>query len=250
MKQQLKNGLIAGTVAATLFGAGFMVSAQDNATPENHDMAISAQELDMEMMSFDFYRMGFMDGFESCYMMDDGFYDDEYGYEDEGDWADFEEDFEEDFEYTELEQAPANLNVAFDAFQFHSAEQATAEGYEGTFVTYINADDARFFTVSQESFAPLSDEEVAALEAEMEADIEAMDEDMDEAFMGEFMDEEVPTLEQTLTINGTEVYVMVERVDGVTEAGAFYETDNGVVSVEGELTMSQITSVVEQLLAQ
>lgn len=243
MKQQLKNGLIAGTVAATLFGAGFMVSAQDNATPENHDMAISAQELDMEMMSFDFYRMGFMDGFESCYMMDDGFYDDEYGYEDEGDWV----DFEEDFEYIELEQAPANLNVAFDAFQFHSAEQATAEGYEGTFVSYINADDARFFTVAQESFAPLSDEEAAALETEMEA----MDEeDMDEAFMDEFMDEEVPVLEQTLTVNGTEVYVMVERVDGVTEAGAFYETDNGVVSVEGELTMSQITSVVEQLLAQ
>lgn len=252
MKRQLKNGLIAGTVAASLIGAGFIVSAQNNTHHNTSDNpAMEMEAFEMEMMSFDFYRMGFMDGFESCYMMDDDFYGDEDFDAYEGEWDDeaFDEEFEEDVTYTELEQAPAHLSVTLDGFQFHSAEQATAEDYQGTYVTYIHGDDARFFTVSQESFAPLSDEEAAEVKAELEAAAATDDEGMDDEFMDDEDMDEAPVLEEILTINGTEVYTAVERIDGITEAFAFYETDAGVVVVEGELTKSQITSIVEQLLA-
>lgn len=257
MKRQLKNGLIAGTVVASLIGAGFIVSAQDNRHHNaSYNPAMEMEAFEMEMMGFDFYRMGFMDGFESCYMMDDDFYGDEDFDAYEGEWDDeaFDEDFEEDVTYTELEQAPAHLNVTLDGFQFHSAEQATAEDYQGTYVTYIHGDDARFFTISQESFAPLSEAEAAEVEAELAAaedtdDAFMDDEFMDDAFMAEEGMNEAPVLEETLTINGTEVYTAVERIDGITEAFAFYETEAGAVVVEGELTKSQITSIVEQLLA-
>lgn len=252
MKRQLKNGLIAGTVAASLIGAGFIVSAQDNRHHNASDNpAMEMEVFEMEMMGFDFYRMGFMDGFESCYMMDDDFYGDEDFDAYEGEWDDeaFDEDFEEDVTYTELEQAPAHLNVTLDGFQFHSAEQATAEDYEGSYVTYIHGDDARFFTVSQESFAPLSDEEAAEVEAELAAAASTDEEFMDDEFMDEEGMDDVPVLEETLTINGTEVYIMLERIHCATEAFAFYETDTGAVVVEGELTKSQVTNIVEQLLA-